>query len=192
MTATTLAGTLWLVWLAYWLLAAGFAAKTVAQQPSSSRIAHSVFIWAGAALLFSNVGRLGILERPLLSSGSGVGWAGVIVVAAGLGFSAWARMHLGRLWSGSVTLKEEHAIVRTGPYGLTRHPIYTGLLLALIGTVLVRGTLGAVLGFLLIAIGIWVKVRQEEQLLISHFGDAYRAYRTAVPALVPRPWPSRA
>jgi protein-S-isoprenylcysteine O-methyltransferase Ste14 len=100
-------------------------------------------------------------------------------------------MHLGRLWSGSVTLKEEHVIVRTGPYGLTRHPIYTGLLLALIGTVLVRGTLGAVLGFFLIAIGIWVKVRQEEQLLISHFGDAYRAYRTAVPALVPRPWRSR-
>lgn len=109
-----------------------------------------------------------------------------MIVACGLGFAAWARIHLGRFWSSTVTLKAEHALIRSGPYALVRHPIYTGLLLALAGTVLVRGTLAALLGFALLVLGVALKIRQEEQLLLAHFGTAYRDYQALVPALVPR------
>ncbi|HST07498.1 MAG TPA: isoprenylcysteine carboxylmethyltransferase family protein, partial [Gemmatimonadaceae bacterium] len=116
---------------------------------------------------------------------------GVALVALGLAYSLWARKQLGTLWSGAVTLKQEHAIVRTGPYAITRHPIYTGLLLALAGTVLVRNDIEGLVGCALIAIGVVIKVRREEGLLTHHFGDAYVAYRAEVPRLVPRPWTRR-
>jgi len=110
------------------------------------------------------------------------------VAAVGFAYAWWARIHLGRLWSSTVTLKADHAIVRSGPYALTRHPIYTGLLLAVIATAVVEHTVGAVIGTGFMITGFVVKLRQEEHLLTQHFGAAYDAYRRDVPALVPRPW----
>lgn len=176
---------LWIAWLFGWLLASGWTSKTVSRQSPVSQLVHSVFVWAGAVLLFFQFSTIGFLQRRFLPDSTWIVWAGLVLVAVGLGFASWARLILGRLWSGSVTLKEDHAIVRTGPYGLTRHPIYTGLLLAVIGTVLVRGTLEALLGSLLLALGLTFKIRQEERLLTEHFGDAYRAYQAEVPAVVP-------
>lgn len=186
-TSTAIVSALWLVWLVGWLLAAGWTAKTVAHQSPAPRLAHSVFVWLGAALLFFHLTLGAPFEVNLLPNSVWVGWGGVILVFVGLGFAGWARYYLGRLWSGSVTLKEDHVIVRTGPYAMTRHPIYSGLLLALIGTTLVRGTIASLLGVLSIAIGIVLKIRQEETLLIEHFGEGYRAYQSEVPALIPRP-----
>jgi protein-S-isoprenylcysteine O-methyltransferase Ste14 len=177
---------LWLTWLVGWLLAARSTAKTVARESAGSQLAYSVFIWIGAFLLFYHFRRLDILERPLLPGSEWIAWGGVVLVALGLGFSVWARLHLGRFWSGAVTLKAEHALIRTGPYALTRHPIYTGLLLALTGTAMVRGTLAALAGFSLLVLGIVLKIRQEERLLREHFGADYRAYQAEVPAVIPR------
>jgi protein-S-isoprenylcysteine O-methyltransferase Ste14 len=92
------------------------------------------------------------------------------------------------MWSAVVTLKAEHRIVKTGPYTLTRHPIYTGLLLALVGTALVRDTVAGLIGCALIVTGFVLKLRQEERMLIEHFGQDYRVYRKQVPALIPQPW----
>ena len=103
----------------------------------------------------------------------------------GLSWSVWARAQLGRLWSGTVTLKANHAIVRSGPYAVTRHPIYTGLLIALIGATIVNGTPLAAIGLGLLVLGLLIKIRQEEHLLIGHFGEAYREYQRDVPALIP-------
>lgn len=178
---------LWLAWLFGWLLASGWTARTVSRQSPASELAHSVFIWIGAILLFFQLQIGGFLQLRFLPDFMWIVWGGLVLVAAGLGFASWARLFLGRLWSGHVTLKEGHAIVRTGPYGLTRHPIYTGLLLAVIGTVLVRGTLVSLLGSILLAVGLALKIRQEERLLIEHFGDEYRAYQAEVPAVVPIP-----
>jgi len=183
---TTSVSVLWSVWLAGWLLSAGWTARTVSQQAPMAKLAHSALIVGGAALLFLKLGP-GFFRRPLLPNSGWIGWGGVALVATGLGFAAWARVHLGRFWSGDVTLKEGHAIVRTGPYALTRHPIYTGLLLAVAGTALVRGTLASLAGLFLFVLGVIVKSRQEEQLLIAHFGDAYRSYQDDVSALIPRP-----
>ena len=97
-------------------------------------------------------------------------------------------MEVGRFWSASVTLKAEHALIRSGPYALSRHPIYTGLLLALIGTAISSGTAADAAGLGLIVLGVLLKIRQEEVLLLTHFGPAYRAYRQEVPMLIPRLW----
>ncbi len=178
---------LWSAWLLGWVLAAFGTARTVARQSLGSRLAHGVWLWIGAALLFFvDTSRSGPpLDISLLASRPWIAWTGVAMVVMGLGHAAWARVHLGRMWSGTVTLKEEHALVRSGPYRLTRHPIYTGLLLALVGTVLVRNTLGAVIGFALTVVGVMLKIRQEERLMIGNFGDAYRQYQAEVPALIP-------
>lgn len=185
--STAVVSGLWLVWLAGWLLAAGWTAKTVAHQSPASQLAHSVFVWLGAALLFFHLTLRAPFQVNLLSNSAWIGWGGVVLVFVGLGFAGWARVSLGRLWSGAVTLKAEHVIVRSGPYGITRHPIYTGLLVALIGTALVRGTIASLLGVTFIVVGMLLKIRQEETLLIEHFGEGYREYQSQVPALVPRP-----
>ncbi|HEX9220731.1 MAG TPA: isoprenylcysteine carboxylmethyltransferase family protein [Gemmatimonadaceae bacterium] len=184
---TTTIATLWGIWLLGWLITARATAKSVVEQPGSSRLAHSLFMLIGALLLFFRPRGLGGLMQPLLRT-PWIGWAGVALVAIGLGFAGWARFHLGRLWSGRVTLKEDHAIIRTGPYGIVRHPIYTGLVLALVGTALAQGTVPALAGLVLIVIGLLIKIRQEERLLTDHFGAAYEAYRADVRALIPYVW----
>src|SRR5262249_53073807 len=177
---------LWAVWLMIWLVTARGTARTVARQSAAARLAHGGLIWSGAALLFVQPTRLGALGRPVLEPTECAAWGGVLLAAVGLGFAEWARVVLGRFWSSAVTLKEGHTLIRVGPYALTRHPIYTGLLLAMAGTALARDSLAALLALALIVAGFVVKLRQEERLLLRHFGPAYQAYRDDVPALVPR------
>lgn len=174
-----------------WLVAALWSAKTVAHQSAASRLAHSALIWVGAALLFPESSRFNLLRRSLFPPASWVSWAGVALAILGLAFAIWARAHLGRFWSGAVTLKTEHALIRSGPYALTRHPIYTGLLLALLGTALARDSVAGLIGLCLLVAGLVTKVRQEEALLTEHFGTAYRTYQAEVPALIPRLWGAR-
>jgi protein-S-isoprenylcysteine O-methyltransferase Ste14 len=182
---TSFIAALWAIWLIGWVLASRWGAETVARKSVGSHLAYAVFIWAGAVLLFVHPQRLAVFAQPLLPRSVWIAWAGVVLVALGLGFTVWARLHLGRMWSGTVTLKADHIVVRSGPYGLTRHPIYTGLLLALIGTVLVRRTLSDVAAFILFMVGLMIKIHQEERLLTEHLGDEYRAYQAEVPAVVP-------
>jgi len=177
---------LWTVWFAVWWLAALFTARTVARQSIAGRLAHTLLICAGAALIVRRTAPSGLLARPFVPRLVWIGWFGVLVAVVGLAHTVRARVHLGRLWSGAVTLKADHAIVRSGPYALTRHPIYTGLLLALCGTALARGTLGDLAGLALVVAGVMLKIRQEEALLTEHFGDAYRAYQAEVPSVIPR------
>ena len=110
---------------------------------------------------------------------------GIALEVAGVSFAIWAREHLGRLWSGSVTLKEDHRIVQSGPYQLARHPIYSGILLGMVGVVLGRGDVAGLLAFALFAAGIARKVAIEEALLTGRFGAEYVAYRSKVAAIIP-------
>lgn len=101
-------------------------------------------------------------------------------------FAWWARIHLGRLWSGTITLKQDHRIIDTGPYGLVRHPIYTGLLLSILATAAAQATVTGLLGAAGIFLGLWMKARAEERLLTAELGaEAYGGYRRRVPMLVP-------
>jgi protein-S-isoprenylcysteine O-methyltransferase Ste14 len=112
----------------------------------------------------------------------------VALVAAGLFFACWARHVLGRNWSGVVTLKDDHELIRTGPYRFVRHPIYTGLLLAFVGCAVARDEWRGVLAVVIAYVSLWRKSLLEERWMIDTFGDAYRRFRSEVPALIPNPF----
>jgi len=111
--------------------------------------------------------------------------AGAVICICGLVFTLWARYTLAGNWSSDVTFKREHELIRTGPYRFVRHPIYTGLLVMFAGTTLHIGQLRCLLGLLLVAIGFWIKLGQEERLLARHFPEAYPVYKRDVKALIP-------
>ena len=106
-------------------------------------------------------------------------------MVAGLLFAVWARLHLGRNWSRSVTVKEGHELIITGPYTLVRHPIYTGILAGFLGTAIALSQVRGFIGFVLIFIAFWAKLRREEAWMRSQFGETYAAYARHTAALVP-------
>ena len=178
---------LWFAWLAYWMIAARDAKPTQRTESAASRASHIIpLIVAGWLLSRSAAG--GFLGQRIVPPGPAVHLVGALLVAVGLAFSVWARVFLGRNWSGVVTVKQDHELIRGGPYALVRHPIYTGLLLAFVGSALARDEWRGVLAVVLVWVAFWRKLRIEESLMIEQFGDAYRRYQSEVPALIPNPY----
>ena len=110
----------------------------------------------------------------------------VTLTALGIAFAIWARFYIGQNWSSAVTIKVGHQLIRTGPYAWVRHPIYSGLLLAMIGTVLALRELRGVLAFVLLWLGFWIKLRMEEEFMRKTFGEEYAEYRRSTGGLVPK------
>lgn len=177
---------LWLAWLAYWLVAARNVKDVRRREPLASRLTHIVPLTIGAVLLASRHLPVSWLYERFRPQSVLVYWAGVAIVAAGLAIAVWARRHLGRNWSGTVTLKREHELIRSGPYRFVRHPIYSGLLLALLGTAIVIGQWRGILAFVLMVGALVLKLRTEERFMVETFHDDYSRYRAEVPALIPR------
>jgi len=176
---------LWLAWLVYWVLAARGNKETARQESAGSRMLHHGPLVAGGVLLgWPHV--LGPnLEGRFHAHTAGWFLIGLALTAAGLAFAAAARVWLGGNWSGTVTLKKGHELVESGPYALVRHPIYTGLLVALIGTAIAVDRWRAIVGLALLLAGIVYKMSVEERFMREAFGEAYAAYRARVKALVP-------
>ncbi len=178
--------TVWFIWWVTWLAAAAWSDRAVKRPPRRSQVAYRLLAAGGAILLFGlyrhDVAAEGTLWRtPLAPS-----WVMVAIACIGLLFTWWARLHLGRLWSSSVGRKAHHRVVDSGPYGIVRHPIYSGITLASIATAVLRGTLTAWLGVVVMTLGWYVKARMEEEFLREELGaDAYGAYARRVPMLVP-------
>jgi protein-S-isoprenylcysteine O-methyltransferase Ste14 len=176
----------WAAWALYWVVSAIGNKATQRREPLSSRLAYVLPLTVGGVLIawrgqpWASVLSLRLWPRSLT-----LYWIGLAVLIAGLGFAVWARVHLGRNWSGAVTVKEGHELIRTGPYGYVRHPIYTGILTGVIGTVVCSGTLRATLGFVIIAVALTRKLRTEEALMRETFPGQYEEYCEEVPALVP-------
>ena len=163
------------------MAAALWAAKTI-ERPRG-QTAYRILTTLGFVLLFafwrSHITRFWRFD-------SAWQWAMVAIAALGFAFCWWARLYLGRLWSASITRKENHSVVSTGPYGLVRHPIYTGISLAAFATALQEGNLIALAGALILTLGWYVKARIEEGFLRTELGaQAYDAYAARVPMLVP-------
>jgi len=110
---------------------------------------------------------------------------GLMLTVLGLALAIWARVVLGRNWSGHVTFKENHELILRGPYAFVRHPIYTALLLMFLGTAIAVGTSSSLLGVPILFLSFWIKYRQEEAFMIAHFGDQYRDYMKRVKAIIP-------
>lgn len=139
----------------------------------------------GVPLLFFPRTHFGLLTIRIHSSYA-LALAGFILVTAGLAFAAWARDVLGRNWSGRVIIQDRHQLVTAGPYAYVRHPLYTGLIVAMIGTALVTADIGAVLGFVFALLFIIFKAAREERLMETEFGSAYSTYRQRTGGLLPR------
>jgi len=126
-----------------------------------------------------------VLGERFLPDAPATYWSGFAIVVLGLAFTVWARIVLGRNWSGIVTVKQDHELVTTGPYRWVRHPIYTGLLFAFAGSAIARGEWRGVLAVVIVLAGFWRKLKLEERWMIETFGDAYLRYREKVRALIP-------
>lgn len=176
---------LWLLWGVSWLAASQWSNSTEKRPGLGAEIGYRIVQLAGIVLFFIPAhGYEGVLR--LWHIGWIGAWLCVALIALGFAFCWWARIHLGRLWSGMVTRKADHKVIDTGPYALVRHPIYTGILLAVLATMAAKGTVLAIAGALLIVIGIWMKARLEERWLSQELGvGAYEEYRRRVPMLLP-------
>jgi len=98
---------------------------------------------------------------------------GLVLAGAGVAFAVWARWRLGCNWSAAVSIREQHDLIRTGPYRAARHPIYTGLLLVIMGTMLIVGELRALLAFAIVLASFYLKARKEDAWLAREFGETF-------------------
>jgi protein-S-isoprenylcysteine O-methyltransferase Ste14 len=176
---------LWWGWSAYWLVGSFSASRAKRVQSGWARRAHLLAFLVAFALLWYPQFGYGILGMRILPRTEALFVVGAAMTAAGLGFAVWARVHLGKHWSGNVTLKEGHRLIRSGPYALVRHPIYTGLILAFAGTAVAvdewRGVLAVAIVFAILV----PKYRLEERWLTEEFGEEYARYKREVKALIP-------
>lgn len=177
---------LWVAWLAYWIVSAWGVRRNERGESSGERFLTAVVVGAGAFLIFFRNSRMGLLDRRFVPEAEGLRMVALILIVAGLAFSIWARRHLGKFWSGRVTLKEGHQLIQSGPYARVRHPIYSGIALALMGTALFSGQWRTLMGAAIIIVGHWQKSRREEALLAGQFGPSYEEYRKRTGSLLPR------
>jgi len=185
---------LWALWALSWAAAAAWSRRTGARPAPFAQLAYLVPTIAGALLIAEGANQLagrapdwgaGALWRPPQA----VSWALTAICVAGFAFTWWARLTLGDLWSSSVQRKHDHTIVQSGPYGLVRHPIYTGLIVSLVALALQIGESASLLGAAVLGFGFWMKARLEERFLAAELGQSvYAEYRRRTPMLVPF-WP---
>jgi protein-S-isoprenylcysteine O-methyltransferase Ste14 len=176
---------IWLGWLISWMVAALWSDRTAKRLLTWDVLVYRILIGAGVILSLSLTARH-VGARRIWR----VGYTGAYLLAgatlAGILFAWWARIHLGRLWSSAVARKENHRVVDTGPYSLVRHPIYTGLLASALATTIAQATATAIVGWILIVLGLWMKARAEERFLAAELEpEAYASYRLRVPMLLP-------
>lgn len=115
-------------------------------------------------------------------------WLAFVFTASGCLFAIWARFYIGRNWSASITIKQDHQLMRGGPYSLVRHPIYAGFTLALAGTIMAVGQVHALFALPVAMAAFRHKARHEERLMHQQFGAEYERYRHEVKGLIPYVW----
>jgi protein-S-isoprenylcysteine O-methyltransferase Ste14 len=175
----------WISFLVYWQIKAVNTKSTQRLEPAASRILR-VFIFLIAIVLLSTTRiPLPLLYLQLWPVGFWPFWLGAAVTIAGLLFAVWAREHLGSNWSRSVTIKQGHELITTGPYAVVRHPIYTGILTGFLGMAIAISQVRGFIVFVLIFLAFWIKLRMEEQWMRSQFGETYATYAHQTAALVP-------
>jgi protein-S-isoprenylcysteine O-methyltransferase Ste14 len=186
----------WVIFILVILTGVRFTKRTAERSSRKSRLAYGIPLFFSVFLLINGVGnqnvnRAGIglpfnyLHISLLPDTVLVPLVGGIVVMLGLFLGLWARITLGSNWSGSVTFKEHHELIQKGPYARVRHPMYSAFLFMYLGTAMFLGTLGGFIGLPLFFLGCWIKLQQEESLMMKHFSEQYTEYRKRVKALIP-------
>ena len=176
---------LWAAFLIYWQVKAVDTKTTQSIEPAASRIVRALTFVIAVVLLSTKRIPLSWLYGQLWPQGLWPFWVGAAVFVGGLLFAVWARVHLGRNWSRSVTIKQGHELIKSGPYAVVRHPIYTGILTGFLGTAIALSEVRGFLVFALIFYILWRKLSMEEQWMRAQFGETYTEYAKQTAALVP-------
>jgi protein-S-isoprenylcysteine O-methyltransferase Ste14 len=179
---------LWAAFLLVWVVW-GLKTKPIqSRESASSRLPYMLLTIAGAYLMLSGNVRGEFLRAPIFNSTTWTNAVGIAITVAGLAFAIWARAYLGGNWSSAVTVKIGHQLIRTGPYRWVRHPIYTGMISAMVGTAIVRDQVRAVIAVVLLYLGFKLKSKIEERTMTETFGAQYEDYSRTTGAIVPRLW----
>jgi protein-S-isoprenylcysteine O-methyltransferase Ste14 len=175
----------WGVFFIVWVLAAISTKRTVYSESGVQRLRYILPVLIGWFLVFRGWRLSSPFSIRIIPQSDAILVLAAIFAVCGVSFCVWARAVLGRNWSGTVTLKENHELVVRGPYRLVRHPIYTGILTLLIGTWLELGHLAGLIGVILVWISFWIKLSGEEELMMKQFPDQYPIYRERVKRIIP-------
>ncbi|MBR0904730.1 isoprenylcysteine carboxylmethyltransferase family protein [Bradyrhizobium liaoningense] len=182
---TELLALIWLAFLASWVGASFWQGRTKKQVMTLESQRYRLPILVGGILYTPWIAQL-FGWKPLWVLGDTGIYIAAVLSAAGIAFAWWGRLHLGKFWSNTITQKEDHRVIDTGPYGIVRHPIYTGLIFGMLVTGIAIGLVTTILGAILISLGMWQKGRMEEVFLSKELGeDAYGAYCRRVPMIIP-------
>jgi protein-S-isoprenylcysteine O-methyltransferase Ste14 len=177
---------LWILFGLYWLVSAFKRKKTKQRESWGQRLLYVLPLAVAFWLLSRPEAHFGLLGARLVPASLATEWSGVLLTAAGVAVAFWARWHLGANWSGTVTLKEGHELIRTGPYGTIRHPIYTGILLALFGTAVAAGEVRGLLAVAMAWVSFYCKARREESFLTQEFGEKFGAHAKQTGMFLPK------
>jgi protein-S-isoprenylcysteine O-methyltransferase Ste14 len=175
----------WVFFFIYWQIRAAKTKTTQRLEPAASRLLRVLIFLIAIVLLWTTRIPLPLLYRQLWPQGLWPFWLGVAVTTAGLLFAVWAREHLGSNWSRSVTIKQGHELITSGPYAVVRHPIYTGILTGFLGMAIAIAQVRGFVSLVLIFVALWIKFRMEEKWMRSEFGETYAGYAHHTAALVP-------
>ena len=175
---------MWGGWLAVWNVMARRVKEAAQSESAVSRLSHVVPLLIAAYLLVAHV-PLPLLNERFAPLALWLAVLGATLTFAGLAFAIWARFVIAGNWSSYVELKRDHELIIAGPYRWVRHPIYTGLLLAFIGSALAVGEWRGLLAVAIVAASFWRKLKLEEAVMRRQFGETYARYAARVPALIP-------
>jgi protein-S-isoprenylcysteine O-methyltransferase Ste14 len=164
---------LWILFAAYWLASALKRKRTKQRESIVHRLGYILPLVVVFYLLYNPRFSFEWLSTYFVPHTPGWQWAGVAVMVVGLGIACWARVHLGTNWSGVVTLKEGHELIRTGPYRNIRHPIYTGILIGFLGYAIVGGQVRGLVAMAAVWLSFFIKARREEKFLAQEFGPKF-------------------
>jgi protein-S-isoprenylcysteine O-methyltransferase Ste14 len=181
-----LASIAWIVFIVYWVVSAQKLKSIKQREPRGERLIQIVLMATAYILMFKDqIGR-GWLATRFVPASPTIGKLGVAVTVVGIALAIWARWHLGENWSATVTLKEGHELISSGPYCYIRHPIYTGMLLAFVGTALALGEYRALISLCIVMFAFYIKAKKEELFLSQEFGEKFREHSRRTGMFLPR------
>jgi protein-S-isoprenylcysteine O-methyltransferase Ste14 len=176
---------LWAAWVLIWLAWALQSKQTQHRESFASRMSYTFVLWLAIYFIFFGQGLGGRWHSDILDYRPWIGWVGVAVTLLGFAITFWARFTLGGNWSSSVTIKVKHELIRTGPYRFVRHPIYTGVIVAMAGTAVALNEWRGVVALMLLWVSFSIKLMKEEQFMRQTFGAQYVEYSRTTGAIFP-------
>jgi protein-S-isoprenylcysteine O-methyltransferase Ste14 len=177
---------IWMVLCLYWILSALRTKAVKSRESFGRRLGYVLPVALGVTLLFNSRSHYSWLGMRFAPDTIALAVTGVVLTAAGVALAMWARLVLGENWSAAVSIRKDHELIRMGPYRTMRHPIYTGMLLGLLGTALVVGEVRGLLALVIVGLGFYLKARKEEAFLAREFGAGFEAHAKRTGMFLPR------